>query len=122
MKRTLVPLRETSGVGQKHLRKQIIPANLEDLRKAMRNKPELNMLLNMTAEEFKNSEDKYLKKYLFFIQEVTNENKNKTLLNVIEASLDWHIVGTKMVSLFSKDQKGNLAGFAAYLLKDQEVI
>jgi hypothetical protein len=106
-------LREKDGQVRR-LREQLVPANLDELNKAMQADNNLASFLNTKAKDLP-------EEYKFLIQEITSENENKTLLSAIQASLTWNIRGTKMVSYFSK--AGNkLTGFAAYIVRDKEVL
>jgi hypothetical protein len=74
----------------------------------MKEDKELYKLLNMTAKEFANSEERQLKKYSYLLDEVSGYS-DYTLLDLIEHTHSY----SQFVSCFLEDS-GKLTGFVAY--------
>jgi hypothetical protein len=105
-----------------HLQEQLIDAKLEELEKAMEDDRELGKFLNMKGKDFENSKDENYRKYLLLIQELTDDYREKSLLDIIKDSLSYKVYyGQKLVSKFSRNNNGKLIGFAAYLAEEDIV-
>ena len=101
-------LRET------HLQEKLVPASMNELSNVMSVDKDLENFLNLKAEQLP-------EEYLFLIQELTEDDKEKTLLNVIQTSLSWRLRGTELKCFFSK-AGDKIIGFVAYIVRGNEVI
>jgi hypothetical protein len=95
-------------VNLEKFRENLIKTDLSRLYKEMKEDKELYKLLNMTANEFANSEERQLRKYSYLLDEVGYSDY--TLLELIGLTF---IHSPQFVSCFLEDS-GKLTGFVAY--------
>jgi hypothetical protein len=91
---------------------EFVLANLGELERSMQQNMKLRTFLNTPAKDLP-------EQYKLLVQEITDEYANSTLLDLIKAS----VMGKKTIGanpLFSKTVNG-LVGFAAYVVKNDEV-
>jgi hypothetical protein len=94
------------------LKEEFVQANLGELEQTMQQDVELYKFLNTPAKDLP-------EQYKLLVQEISDGYANSTLLDLIKSS----IMGKKTMGtnpLFSKTSNG-LVGFAAYVVKDNEV-
>jgi len=95
------------------LKEKLIPAVMDDIQAEMDKKDYLRQLLTTKGKNFPPDS-----KYLYLIQELTDDYKEKTLLDVIQTSITWNFRGTKSLSYFCK--AGNdLIAFAACIVSSK---
>ena len=97
-----------------HLQEKLVPASMEELNNAMNVDLKLKTFLNTKAKDLP-------EEYLHLVKEFFKDYKDKTLLDLIQISLIWRIRGTQVTRLFSKSGD-KLTGFAAYMVRKNEVI
>jgi len=100
--------------GGQMLEEQFVPANMSELNQAMQQDRELYTFLNTPAKDLPDN-------YKYLVQEITPDIANKTLLNIIQTSIEYpNPYGGKLIPYFSI-ANGKLVGFAGYTVKGNEV-
>jgi len=98
-------LRET------HLKEQLIPAKIEELYLELTENKELEKFLTTKAKDLP-------EEYRFLVTEISEEDEEKTLLNIIETSFEYR--KRRIVNYFSKAGE-KIVGFVAYFYYRNEV-
>ena len=100
--------------GGQLLQEQLVPAKLDDLKHAMEQDNELRIFLNTPAKDLPDH-------YKFLVQEITPDIENKTLLSLIQTSIDYNPYGGEVIPLFSV-VNNRFVGFAGYTVSGNEVL